>query len=151
VRVDAVRETDLPDLLPLMSDYCTFYEADPGVEKLEALARALLARPAEGMQFIARDETEEAVGFATVYWTWNTLVAARVGVLHDLFVRTEFREHGVGRALIYACVEKARHLGAVGLEWDTAPDNGIAQRLYDTLPGVKRSDWMSYWLDVPAE
>ena len=26
------------------------------------------------------------VGFATIFWTWSTLSAARIGVMNDLFV-----------------------------------------------------------------
>ena len=39
------------------------------------------------MQLIARDAgRQRAVGFATLYWTWQTLNAARLGVMNDLFV-----------------------------------------------------------------
>ena len=126
MRIDPVRERDLPDLVPMMGAYCDFYRVDPGTGKLEALARQLLDHPDEGCQFIARDHAGDPAGFATVYWTWNTLVADRVGVLHDLFVRPERRAHGVGRALIYRCLEAGRDRGVAGLAWDTAPDNATA-------------------------
>ena len=150
MRIERAGAADVADLLPMLADYCTFYRVDPGHDRLEALTRALLEHPEEGAQFIARDDAGEPAGFATVYWTWNTLVADRVGVLHDLFVRPPFRQHGVGRGLIYACLELARERGVAGLAWDTAPDNAIAQRLYDTLPEVRRKEWIAYWLDVPA-
>ncbi len=106
--------------------------------------RALLEHPDEGVQLIARDDAGEPAGFATVYWTWSTLVGDRIGVLHDLFVRPEYRRHGVGRALIEACLEQARERGVARLGWDTAPDNAAAQRLYDSLPDVRRSEWVAY-------
>ena len=150
MRIERVGAADVGDLLPMVADYCAFYRVDPGSEKLERLVRALLERPDEGAQFIARDRDGEPAGFATVYWTWNTLRADRIGVLYDLFVRPEYRAHGVGRALIYACLELARERGVAGLAWDTAPDNTVAQRLYDSLPEVSRSEWIAYSLDVPA-
>jgi GNAT superfamily N-acetyltransferase len=134
----------------MIADYCSFYEIDAVPEKLEALVGALLARPDEGTQLIARDEQDEMSGFATVYWTWSTLVGDRIGVLHDLFVRPEHRRRGVARALIYACLEQASKRGVARLAWDTAPDNAAAQRLYDSLPEVRRSEWVAYSLDVPA-
>ena len=108
--------------------------------------RALLERPDEGVQLIARDDAGEAAGFATVYWTWSTLVGDRIGVLHDLYVRPEHRRQGVGRALIDACLELARERGVARLGWDTAPGNAGAQRLYDSLPDVRRSEWVAYSL-----
>ena len=141
---------DVGDLVPMLADYCTFYRVDPGRERLEALVRELLERPEEGGQLIAHDEDREATAFATFYWTWNTLVADRVAVLHDLFVRPEHRGHGVGRALIDACLDVARERGVARLMWNTEPGNATAQRLYDSLPGVERSDEVTYSLDVPA-
>jgi GNAT superfamily N-acetyltransferase len=149
LRIERAGAADVADLLPMLAEYCAFYRVDPGRDKLEALTRALLERPDEGAQFIARAEAGEPAGFATVYWTWNTLVADRVGVLHDLFVRPQFRQHGLGRGLIYACLELARDRGVAGLAWDTAPDNVIAQRLYDSLPEVQRKEWIAYRLEVP--
>jgi GNAT superfamily N-acetyltransferase len=148
--IEPVREADVGDLLPMLADYCAFYEVDPGQDKLESLVRALLERPEEGRQLIARDEEQEATGFATVYWTWSTLVGDRIGVLHDLYVRPEQRRHGVGRALIDACLEQARKRGVARLGWDTAPGNSTAQRLYDSLPDVSRSEWVAYSLEVPG-
>ncbi len=145
--IEPVREADVGDLLPMLADYCAFYEVDPGRDKLEALVRALLADPGEGVQLIARDDGGEPAGFATVYWTWSTLVGDRVGVLHDLYVRPEYRRHGVGRALIDACLEQSRERGVARMGWDTAPDNAAAQRLYDSLPDVRRSgEWVAYSL-----
>src|SRR6478735_167955 len=55
--------------------------------QLLSLSRALIADPArEGVQFIARDRTGVAIGFATVFWLWSTLSATRVGLMNDLFV-----------------------------------------------------------------
>jgi ribosomal protein S18 acetylase RimI-like enzyme len=150
LRIEPVREADVGDMLSMLAAYCAFYEVAPGREKLEALVRELLADPDEGIQFIARDEAGEPAGFATVYWTWSTLLGSRIGVMNDLFVRPEYRQHGVGRALIYASLEGARERGVARLDWETAPDNAVAQRLYDPLPEVLRSEWVAYSLEVPA-
>jgi hypothetical protein len=84
-KITLVGPADLPELLPLLRAYCDFYEVAPSDEALEALSRALLADPRrEGLQLLARDQAGNAVGFATLYWTWQTLAAARVGVMNDL-------------------------------------------------------------------
>ena len=79
--IELVTEADLPDLLPLMRGYCEFYEVDPSDEALLAMSRELIDdHDKEGLQLIARAEDGRAVGFATVFWTWSTLSAARIGV-----------------------------------------------------------------------
>jgi hypothetical protein len=80
VRITLVGSTDLPELLPLMRAYCDFYQVAPGDRALLELSQALLADPQrKGLQLLGRDDTGRAVGFATLYWTWQTLAAARVG------------------------------------------------------------------------
>lgn len=151
--IDASRVTthDLPDLLPLVRAYCDFYDVAPSDDALLAVSRALIADPArEGVQLIAREEGGEAVGFATVYWSWDTLIAARVGVMHDLFVVPSARGAGAADLLIDACLGECRHHGAAKLAWQTARENTRAQRVYERV-GAAREEWVDYWLAVSPE
>jgi GNAT superfamily N-acetyltransferase len=145
--IAVVREEDLEDLLPLMRAYCDFYEVAPSDEALLAMSRALIADPErEGVQLIARDAGGTACAFATVFWTWQTLSAARAAVMNDLFVAEAARGTGVAEALIAACGDAARAHGAPKLSWTTAKDNFRAQAVYDRVGG-QRSEWLDY--DLP--
>lgn len=146
MQLSTVGPTDLPDLLPLMRAYCDFYRVEPSDERLTALVTALIENPAEGCQLIARAGST-ALGFATIYWTWQTLCAGRVGVLNDLYVIPASRGTGTGRALIERGLQLCRERGAEKLVWETAPDNAVAQRLYDGI-GAAKSTWLSYELDA---
>ncbi|HKP44225.1 GNAT family N-acetyltransferase [Mycobacterium sp.] len=147
LNIGTVGPADLPELMPMLRAYCDFYRVDPPEERLRALANALIDNPAEGAQLIARDSHGTPVGFATIYWTWQTLHAARVGVLNDLFVVPASRGSGTGRALIERSLEFCRERGAEKLAWETAPDNAAAQRLYDGI-GAQKSTWLTYELDA---
>jgi GNAT superfamily N-acetyltransferase len=144
-------EGDLVELLALMRAYCDFYEVAPSDEALLAMARALIEDPGrEGVQLLARAPDGTAVGFATVFWSWSTTRAARIGVMNDLFVAPDARGAGAGRvgeALIAACADACRAHGAVSLTWQTALDNARAQALYDRV-GAERSQWLDYDLPV---
>jgi len=143
-----ITAADLPDLLPLVRAYCEFYDVAPADDALLAVSRALISDPdREGVQLIARSESGEAVGFATVYWSWDTLVAARVGIMHDLFVIPPARGSGIADLLIEACVEECRRHGAAKLGWQTAPDNTRARRVYERV-GATKDEWVDYWLSV---
>lgn len=146
VSIRTVDESDLDDLLPLLRAYCDFYEVAPADDDLLALSRALIADPQrEGVQLVARDLRGRAIGFATVFWTWSTLRAARQGVMNDLYVGEHARGGGIADALIRACAEQARARGATSLAWSTAKDNLRAQAVYDRIGGV-RSEWLDYSL-----
>lgn len=142
-----VGEADLDELLPLMRAYCDFYEVAPPDEDLLALSRALIADPErEGEQLLAR-EGGKAIGFATIYWSWATTIASRIGVMNDLYVSPDWRGSGAADALIHACADECRAHGAAELTWQTAKDNARAQRVYDRI-GAERSEWVDYSLSV---
>ena len=148
-RIEIVGEQDLPELLTLMRGYLDFYEVAPSDEDVLRMSRALIADPArEGVQLIARDESGRAVGFATIFWTWSTTRAARIGVMNDLFVAQGARGAGMADALIAACLERCRSHGAALLAWKTALDNDRAQAVYDRVGG-RRSQWLDY--DLPVQ
>ena len=143
-----VTTADLPDLLPLVRAYCDFYGVAPSDDALFVISRALIAdADREGVQLIARSDDGEAVGFATVYWSWDTLIAARVGIMHDLFVTPRARGTGIADLLIDACVEECRRHGAAKLGWQTAPNNTRARRVYERV-GATKDEWVDYWLSV---
>jgi GNAT superfamily N-acetyltransferase len=137
---------DLGELLVLMRAYCDFYEVSPTDEDLLALSRALIHDPQhEGIQLIARNSNGRAVGFATVYWSWSTTSACRIGVMNDLFVAEDARGGGLAEQLIEACRDECARHGARQLTWQTAPDNLRAQAVYDRVGGM-REQWVDYWL-----
>jgi GNAT superfamily N-acetyltransferase len=148
MRIARVDEADLGDLLPLVRAYCDFYGVSPADDALLALSRALVADPErEGVQLLARGDDGRAIGFATVFWSWDTLAAERIGIMHDLFVAPAARGTGVADALIEACTEECRRHGAAKLGWQTAHDNARAQRVYERV-GATRDEWVDYWLSV---
>ncbi len=146
-----VGESDLGELMPLVRGYCDFYRVSPSDAALLAMSRALIADPErEGVQLIARDDAGGGVGFATVFWTWTTLSAARLGVMNDLFVIEAARGTGLADRLIAACRERCGEHGATTLAWQTAKDNHRAQAVYDRV-GARRSEWFDYSLPVQRD
>jgi GNAT superfamily N-acetyltransferase len=147
--IASVTEADLPELLPLMRGYCDFYEVSPSDDALLAMSRTLIASPDEGVQLIARDDAGgRAVGFATIFWTWQTLSASRLGVMNDLFVSEDARGTGVADALIAACAERCRERGATELAWQTAHTNERARAVYERVGAARDERWLDYSLSV---
>jgi GNAT superfamily N-acetyltransferase len=147
MEIGPAKPDDVAALQPLMRAYCDFYGRDPADEGLEEMARALIASPDdEGMMLVAR-LSGEPVGFAACGWKWSSLRGARVTILEDLFVAPEARGQGLADALIKACADRARELGAPVLGWTTAVDNHRAQAVYNRV-GAEGETWMEYELEL---
>jgi GNAT superfamily N-acetyltransferase len=147
VEVRPVIRQEMDELLPLIAGYQTFYGAEPDVERNREFFSRFLHPSSEGLLLGAWVDGTLA-GFATLYWFFSSTKAAESVLMNDLFVREDIRGAGIGRALINGALDEARRRGAAHLEWFTAPDNLVAQRLYDSMAGAQPSTWRAYEINV---
>ena len=89
------------------------------------------------MQLIARGEDGRAVGFATLFWSWDTTEASRIGIMNDLYVLPAVRGSGLADRLIAAALERCAVRGASRMEWQTGHGNLRAQAVYDRVGGAR--------------
>jgi ribosomal protein S18 acetylase RimI-like enzyme len=141
--IEAVSKSNLAEVLPLIRAYQEFYKVVEISDdrNSEFFAQFGESNPA-GCQFIYR-EKGAVIGFATVYFSFTSTIAAKVAVLNDLYTLPNCRGKGIGRKLIEHCRSYAAENGAVRLQWVTAPQNEQAQKLYDSLKTGK-STWHFY-------
>ena len=129
---------DLDRLVPLFDAYRRFYGQPSDLNLARQFLRDRLAR-GESVMLIAEDHAGVAIGFAQLYPTLSSILAAPMYLLSDVFVVPSARRQGVGALLLKVAAETARDAGAVRLELATAITNTTAQRLYEKL-GWKRDD-----------
>jgi len=141
--IEMVSNNNLNEILPLIKSYQKFYKVAPIADEVNRnFFSQFNEDSSSGCQFLYRKE-DKVVAFATVYFTFNSNVASKVAILNDLYVLSNCRGQQIGRQLIEYCREFALSKGAVRLQWVTAPDNLVAQKLYDSLD-AKRSEWAFY-------
>jgi GNAT superfamily N-acetyltransferase len=142
-----IAASEYGELLPLIAAYQRFYEVeDIDEERNHRFFRRFIAPSDAGLLLGARSGGR-LVGYACLYWHFSSTLARETVLMNDLYVEPDLRGQGVGRALIDASRRVARERGAAHLEWQTAPDNHTAQRLYDST-GAERSTWLTYELDA---
>jgi GNAT superfamily N-acetyltransferase len=146
-RIEPITPAQLEQLLPLIAAYQRFYEADDINDERNRTFFARFIAPSDDGLLLGAWRNEELLGYACLYWHFTSLVPAETVLMNDLFVTSEARGQGVGRALIEASATVARERNAHHLEWATAPDNETAQRLYDAT-GAERSTWIEYELGL---
>lgn len=137
---------DLVDLIaPLFDQYRGFYgqAADP-----DGARRFIEQRLSgeESVVLLAQFDGRPA-GFTQLYPSFSSVSMAAIWVLNDLYVASDCRQSGVGRALMEAAAEFAKQDGAKRLSLATAPDNTVAQQLYESL-GWKRDSFWHYELEL---
>ena len=88
-----------------------------------------------------------ACGIATWFWTYKSFRARRGLFVEDLYVRPDFRGHGLGKALL-------AHLAARGaggfLEWQVLDWNTPSIAFYKSLGAEPVENWLTYRLEGEA-
>jgi GNAT superfamily N-acetyltransferase len=134
---------ELEDLVPLFDGYRQFYgqRSDPGAAR--AFLRDRLDRD-ESVIYVAYTEPREAAGFTQLYPSFSSVSLKPLWVLNDLFVRSDIRRGGVGRALLERARQHAVETGAKGLILNTAVTNKAAQTLYESCGWTREDEFLQY-------
>jgi GNAT superfamily N-acetyltransferase len=78
--------------------------------------------------------------------TWDGVAGI---YLEDLFVRPQFRRHGLARALLATLARECVDNGYSRLQWAVLDWNVNAIALYDAVGGRQQSEWITYRVSGP--
>ena len=140
------RKASIDDLLPLamlFDTYRQFYQQTPDLALAKAFIAARLNKQ-DSMIFVAENSENKLIGFCQIYPSFCSVIAAKIGVLYDLYVNESARKTGAGRALMLAAHEYAAKNGMERLDLTTAKDNVKAQALYESLGWVRDEVFYAY-------
>ena len=139
--------SDLEQLAELFDQYRQFYEQTANI----MLARNFIAErlsKQDSVILLAENNVGELIGFCQIYPSFCSVIAAKIGVLYDLFVDPTERKTGAGRALMLATHEYAANNGMVRLDLSTAKNNHAAQALYESLGWLRDDVFYTYNLTL---
>jgi ribosomal protein S18 acetylase RimI-like enzyme len=125
---------DLAEAAPLFDAYRQFYKKPADLEAARRFLSARLAKR-DSVLFLgyASDAGAHASGFVHLYPSFDSLAMRPMWILYDLYVASEARRCGLGRALMERATALGRETGASCLALETAKDNLQAQALYEDL------------------
>ena len=124
--VRAATEADRETLFALWDEWQRDGGPPPWVEHAREGTQASIDRAIREGVALVWEENGEVGGFAC-----GLMEGARTGDVTELYVREEFRRHGVGARLLAAVVARLKERGAEFVTGGVAPDNADARRLYE--------------------
>ena len=126
---------------PLWQGYLRFYESSQTREATDVLWWRL-HDPGEPMHLLGAYVEGKLVGIVQYLYHRSCWTIGDYCYLQDLYVASDARGGGAGRALIEAVCEAAQKAGASRVHWLTQEGNATARTLYDTL--ADRSGFIQY-------
>ncbi|MBE9189645.1 GNAT family N-acetyltransferase [Gloeocapsopsis crepidinum LEGE 06123] len=141
--------THIELVAPLFNSYRQFYGQTADLIQVRNFLYERLVNE-DSVVFIAVTQYNpfECLGFTQLYPSFSSVAMQRTWILNDLFVLSNFRNQGVGIALLNAAKDFAIRTKVKRLTLATAIDNYPAQKLYEKAGYIKDKAFYHYQLDI---
>ncbi len=139
--IRAATPDDLPLIAALVRELAAYERlSDQAVATEADFARALFGSLPAAHAVIAESHGA-AAGFAMYFYNFSTFVGRKGLYVEDVFVRPDFRRHGVGGAIFKHLAQIAVAENCGRMEWSVLDWNEPAIRFYAGLGATPMSEW----------
>lgn len=147
LRIRKAEAADCPLILAFIRELAEYEKLSHEVRATpERLRDSLFGEQAAAEVLIAEWEGQPA-GFALFFTNYSTFLAKPGIYLEDLFVRQQFRGHGIGLALLSRLAKLVADRDGGRLDWWVLHWNERAINFYERLGARKMSDWVPMRLE----
>jgi len=144
LRIRSATPADVPLILELIHALAEYERLAHQCVATEVRIRESLFGPHPAAEVLIAELEGRAVGFALFCHNFSTFLARRGIWLEDLFVKPEYRGHGVGRALLVRLAALAVERDCGRLEWAVLDWNESAIGFYKGIGAVPLDDWTTF-------
>ncbi len=150
MKIRASTPSDVPLIAAMVRELAEYERLTDHAVATEAdFATALFgARPAA--QAIIGEWENASAAFALYFYNFSTFLGRKGLYVEDVFVRPEFRRHGIGRAMFRYLAAKAVAENCGRMEWWVLDWNEPAIRFYAGLGATPMTEWTVQRLSGPA-
>ncbi|KAJ2925424.1 hypothetical protein H1R20_g11694, partial [Candolleomyces eurysporus] len=143
---------DVDTILQLIIDLAIYEKEPDAVKATPELLRKNLFESPYAHALIAfsgsADAPGEAVGLALYFFNYSTWTGRPGLYLEDLYVKQDYRSHGIGKALFNRLGRVAEERGCARMDWAVLTWNQPSIDFYEKRLGAQRmSDWVGMRLD----
>ena len=140
----AATRADVPVIRELIEGLAEYEKLRHDCIATDALLDAALFGARPHAEVVIAQWDEASVGFALFFHNFSTFLARPGIYLEDLFVRPEFRGHGIGKALLRYLAQQAIARDCGRLEWSVLDWNVDAIGFYEKLGARPQDEWTVY-------
>jgi GNAT superfamily N-acetyltransferase len=134
-------ERDIPLILEMIKGLADYEKMADEVVATEAGLRDALFGPRPDAEVVLAYVGAAPAGFALFFHNFSTFVGRRGLYLEDLFVKPEWRGHGVGKGLLAHLAHLAVERGCGRFEWTVLDWNEPAIKFYESLGARPMAGW----------
>ena len=146
LKIRPATEEDSALLLEFIRALAEFEKMGDQVEAAEATVRETLfgKNRRAAVEGLIGEWRGEPAAFAIYFHNYSTFTGRAGLYLEDLYVKPEYRRHGIGRQMLAHLANIAVERNCPRFEWVALDWNKSAADFYETLGAEQLSDWQSF-------
>ena len=146
LQIKIAQPDDFEKIGEVFNLYRQFYEKESNIEACKNYIHERLINNEAQIFYIENEK--ECMGITQLYTTFDSLELSKKIILYDLYVRSEYRNKGIGRMLMNAAKSFAERKGVTSIELSTSINNKNAQSLYESLDYQRDTEFYDYYLTI---
>ena len=146
LQIKIAQPDDFEKIGEIFNLYRQFYEKESNIEACKNYIHERLINNEAQIFYIENEK--ECMGITQLYTTFDSLELSKKIILYDLYVRSEYRNKGIGRMLMNAAKSFAERKGVTSIELSTSINNKNAQSLYESLDYQRDTEFYDYYLAI---
>ena len=146
LQIKIAQPDDFEKIGEVFNLYRQFYEKESNIEACQNYIHERLINNEAQIFYIENEK--ECMGITQLYTTFDSLELSKKIILYDLYVRSEYRNKGIGRMLMNAAKSFAERKGVTSIELSTSINNKNAQSLYESLDYQRDTEFYDYYLAI---
>lgn len=140
---------DVPAILRLMRSMAEFEQLECHATEASLLSNLFGESPAAKTLLVFCGN--QAVGYATYFFSFASMVGRRCLWIDDCFVESAYRNKGIGKALFERLANVAKENHCARLEWIVLNWNSTAITFYERMGAEMLPQWRLCRLDLGRE
>jgi GNAT superfamily N-acetyltransferase len=140
-------EKDIPIILNLVKELAVYEKLADEVRVTEEILKENLFGKRTYAEVIIAELDKIPAGQALFFHNFSTFLGKPGIYLEDLYVKSELRGKGIGKALLNKVIEIAKERNCGRVEWVVLDWNKSAIDFYEKLGAKGMKDWLVYRLN----
>lgn len=129
-------------ILALLRQYCEEVSTPWSDQHLLAGLKPLLGDNNHGVVLVAEDK--KIIAYSVLTWGWGIESGGQEALVDEMFVRSDYRNQGIGEQLLKKTLERAKDQGVKVVFLETEKENPKSRELYKRIGFSEESSvWMS--------
>ena len=129
IQIRPAEEGDFADIVELFKELALF-EKRP--EKMTNSVEQMLKEKEYFHCYLAETPKGEVIGYVTYFFSYHAWTGKSL-YMDNLYVKADFRNHGIGKRLLDAVIGYARHEKCNNIRWQVSNWNKKAQEFYKQI------------------